>query len=103
RAAAFASEVGGRAASRAHDAASGADIVITMLPTSSHVSDVVQEIAPSLTAEQVVVDMSSGTPLVTRRLAGDLAASGVALVDCPVSGGVPRAITADLSIMAGGD
>lgn len=102
RAASFAADVGGRAATRAADAAADADVVITMLPTSSHVADVVRDITPSLATGQVVVDMSSGTPSVTRRLAEDLAPIGVALVDCPVSGGVPRAVTADLSIMAGG-
>jgi len=40
---------------------------------------------------------------VTRRLAGDLAARGVALVDVAVSGGVSRAADATIALMAGGD
>jgi 3-hydroxyisobutyrate dehydrogenase len=46
--------------------------------------------------------MSSGVPSVTQALAADLATYGVALVDCPVSGGVARARTGELAIMAGG-
>jgi 3-hydroxyisobutyrate dehydrogenase len=74
-----------------------------MLPTSEHVSRVVAEARPALAPGAVVVEMSSGVPSVTRALAGELAGDGVALVDCPVSGGVPRAVTGDLAIMAGGD
>ena len=47
--------------------------------------------------------MSSGVPSVTRALGAGLDGRGVCLVDCPVSGGVARAVTGELSIMAGGD
>lgn len=103
RAQAFAREVGGRAAAGAADAAAGADAVVTVLPTSRHVAGVVAEIEAVLPAGAVVVEMSSGVPSVTRRLAADLAQRGCAMVDCPVSGGVPRARTGELAIMAGGD
>ncbi|MBO1075003.1 NAD(P)-dependent oxidoreductase [Roseomonas marmotae] len=103
RAGRFAREVGGGAAADAGDAARGADAVITILPTSRHVAEVVAEIAPALTAGAVVVEMSSGVPGVTRQLAEDLAKLGCAMVDCPVSGGVPRARTGELSIMVGGE
>jgi 3-hydroxyisobutyrate dehydrogenase len=46
--------------------------------------------------------MSSGVPAATIRLAQRLDAAGVQLVDAPVSGGVPRARTGELAIMAGG-
>jgi 3-hydroxyisobutyrate dehydrogenase len=103
RAAAFAHEVGGRAASGAADTAAGADVLVTMLPTSAHVARVIGEAGASLSAGAVVVEMSSGEPSVTRGLAADLRGHGVSLVDCPVSGGVARAATGELSIMAGGD
>ena len=103
RATSFAVDVGGRAASGAAEAAAGADALVTMLPTTEHVSRGVAEARPALAPGAVVVEMSSGVPSVTRALAGELAGDGVALVDCPVSGGVPRAVTGDLAIMAGGD
>ena len=46
--------------------------------------------------------MSSADPVGTRTLGSDLAPHGVALVDAPVSGGVPRAIDGTLAIMVGG-
>ena len=101
RAAAFAAEVGGSAAS-AEDAAADADAIVTMLPTSDHVADVIAQIRARLRPGTLVIEMSSGVPSVTQALAADLAAFGVALVDCPVSGGVARARTGELAIMAGG-
>jgi 3-hydroxyisobutyrate dehydrogenase len=101
RAAAFAAEVGGSAAD-AEDASAEADAMVTMLPTSDHVADVIARIRARLRPGTLVIEMSSGVPSVTQALAADLAAHGVGLVDCPVSGGVARARTGDLAIMAGG-
>jgi 3-hydroxyisobutyrate dehydrogenase len=101
RAAAFAAEVGGSAAG-AEDAAAEADAIVTMLPTSEHVADVIARTRTRLRPGTLVIEMSSGVPSVTQALAADLAAHGVSLVDCPVSGGVARARTGDLAIMAGG-
>ena len=50
----------------------------------------------------VVIDMSSSYPIDTQKLGAELDAIGIALVDAPVSGGVPKAITGQLAIMAGG-
>ena len=47
--------------------------------------------------------MSSADPVGTRALGAELAARGIALVDAPVSGGVPRATDGTLAIMIGGD
>ena len=55
-----------------------------------------------LAAGALVLDMSSSNPVDTQKLARDLAAAGVALLDAPVSGGVRRAIDGSLSIMVGG-
>ncbi|MFC7612014.1 NAD(P)-dependent oxidoreductase [Teichococcus aestuarii] len=99
----FAREVGGQAAAGAAEAAAGADAVITILPTSQHVAAVVEEMLESLPAGAVVIEMSSGVPGVTRQLAERTAAKGCAMADCPVSGGVPRARTGELAIMAAGE
>ncbi len=102
RAAAFAAEVGGRPAG-SEDAAAEADAIVTMLPTSAQVADVIGQAGPLLRPGTLVIEMSSGVPSVTQALAADLAARGVGLIDCPVSGGVARATTGELAIMAGGD
>ncbi|WP_372623129.1 NAD(P)-dependent oxidoreductase [Falsiroseomonas sp.] len=103
RAEAFAAQHGGIAARDAAAAAEGADAVITMLPTSREVAEVVAAIRPVLARGAVVVEMSSGEPSATRGMAEALAAHGIAMVDAPVSGGVSRAETGQLAIMTGGD
>lgn len=102
RAAQFAAEVGGRAGHSAADVASGADVLITILPTSAQVSAVVSETTGTLGRGCLVVDMTSGQPEVTRGLAERLARDGVAMIDAPVSGGVGRARSGELAIMVGG-
>ncbi|MGJ4949619.1 NAD(P)-dependent oxidoreductase [Bradyrhizobium sp. HKCCYLS20291] len=103
RAADFVREVGGAEAADLGAAAAQADVVITMLPTSKHVADAVAALRPGLKQGHIVVDMSSGAPAATQAIAGDLAPLGVIMLDAPVSGGVPRAKTGELAIMAGGD
>jgi 3-hydroxyisobutyrate dehydrogenase len=103
RARAFAAEVGGVAAQDAKMAAENADAVITILPTSQHVADVIGEIKPLLKRGALVIEMSSGVPSVTKRLAEELAGQGIAMIDAPVSGGVSRAKTGELAIMTGGE
>ena len=99
----FAGEIGGRAASDAADAVGGADAVVTILPTSKHVAEVIASILPALATGAMIVEMSSGVPSVTRDLAGQVAAAGAVMIDCPVSGGVARAKTGELAILAGGE
>jgi 3-hydroxyisobutyrate dehydrogenase len=72
-----------------------------MLPTSAHVVSVVDEILPSLSSGKILVDMSSGAPAATQKIAADLGVIGVSVVDAPVSGGVSRAVTGELAIMTG--
>jgi 3-hydroxyisobutyrate dehydrogenase len=102
-AAKFVTEVGGNAAAGPAEAAKGADCVVTIVPTSKQVADVAALIAPVLSKGALVIDMTSGQPGKTREIAVDLAARGVAMIDAPVSGGVPRAKTGDLAIMVGGE
>ena len=98
----FVAEVGGVAADGPAAAARGAEFIITILPTSKQVGEVAALIAPELAAGSVLIDMTSGAPGRTREIAAALAPRDVAVVDCPVSGGVPRAKTGELAIMAGG-
>lgn len=103
RAEAFAAKTGAKAAASPAEAAAGADCVITIVPTSKQVAEAIEAAGPSLAAGMLVIDMTSGQPGRTREIAAGLAARGVTMLDCPVSGGVPRAKTGQLAIMAGGD
>ena len=102
RAASFATETGAKAAATPAEAASGADCVVMIVPTSKQVGEAVDAMLPSLKPGMLVIDMTSGQPGRTREIAAMLAGHGVAMIDCPVSGGVPRAKTGQLAIMVGG-
>jgi 3-hydroxyisobutyrate dehydrogenase len=95
---------GGTVAPSAAAAAAGAATVVLMLPDSGVVESVLDapEVVSALGRGTTVVDMSSSEPGRTRALAERLAAIGVPMVDAPVSGGVARAVTGKLAVMAGG-
>jgi len=103
--AAVAAEIGATACASAAEAAQGADVLITMLPDGKIVRKVLLDdgAAAALPKGAMVLDMSSSDPVGTRALGEALTAQGLTLIDAPVSGGVARAKTAQLSIMAGGD
>lgn len=103
---AVAAEIGATPATSPAELAAAADILVTMLPSSAVVDIVVNGAdgaLPALAPGSLVLEMSSGVPDVTRRLAEAAAGKGVTLLDAPVSGGVPRARTGELAIMIGGD
>jgi 3-hydroxyisobutyrate dehydrogenase len=104
RSARFVEEFGGFAASGPEDFAP-AGVVVTMLPDGRAVAEAVLEggVAAALSEGAVVLDMSSSSPLDTRELGPKLAGFGVALVDAPVSGGIARADSGELTLMVGGD
>ena len=79
-----------------------ADVVITMLPTSREVDEVVDGLAPALQRGTLFIDATSGDPNVSRETASRLAALGVEFVDTPVTGAVVGAENATLTIMIGG-
>lgn len=97
-------EPGYRVASTVDDAASTADVLILMLPSSVVVDDLLwtQGVAQRLKPGQTVLDMSSSDPVCSRDNAQKLQARGIHFLDAPVSGGVKRAIDGSLSIMIGG-
>jgi len=97
--------LGAKAAATPKDVAEQSDIVITMLPNSPQVKEVVlgdNGIIKGAKRGTIVVDMSSIAPLVSRELASKLAETGVEMLDAPVSGGEPKAIAGTLAIMVGG-
>lgn len=97
---------GATAAESLADAAWDADIVISMLPDTPQVEEIVYGEGGLLTSPprgRLFADMSTISPVAVRRMHADLKAAGVAFLDAPVSGGPVGAKNASLSIMAGGD
>ncbi|WP_445503298.1 NAD(P)-dependent oxidoreductase [Microvirga sp. G4-2] len=97
---------GATAAVSLADAARDADIVISMLPDTPQVEEIVYGEGGLLTSPprgRLFVDMSTISPVAVRRMHADLRAAGVAFLDAPVSGGPVGAKNASLSIMVGGD
>ncbi|MFW6076494.1 MAG: NAD(P)-dependent oxidoreductase [Hyphomicrobiales bacterium] len=83
-----------------------AEVVITMLPDTPDVEAVLfgdDGLAAAMASGSTLIDMSSVSPIATRRIAADLAGRGVAMLDAPVSGGFQGAESGTLSIMVGGD
>jgi 3-hydroxyisobutyrate dehydrogenase len=95
---------GATAAAELTAVAPGAAAIVLMLPDSAVVTDVLvgRGLLAAIGAGTVVIDMSSSVPQVTRELATQGAAAGVALVDAPVSGGVRGAEQGSLTVMVGG-
>ncbi len=88
------------------DVAAQATVVITMVPDTPDVEAVVTAsdgVLSRLQKGAVLIDMSSISPVATKRLAALVAAKGSTMLDAPVSGGEIGAINATLSIMVGGD
>ncbi len=106
RAARFAAETGAAAAATPRAAAQACEVVFTCLPNSPEVEAVLEGpdgLAAGLESGAVLVDLTSGVPAASRRIAQRLAARGVGFVDAPVSGGTAGAEAGTLTIMAGGD
>jgi len=103
----FVQQVGGSAPDSLRQLAETSEVIVTMLPTSVIVERVLATGDDNLFAGMkpgtIIIEMSSGVPSVTQRLAEQVAALGAMLIDAPVSGGVPRAKTGQLAIMVGGD
>lgn len=89
----------------AAQAASGRELVITMLPNSPQVKQVVlgeNGIADAMDEGCIFVDMSSIAPLASKEIGAALAGRNIEMLDAPVSGGEPKAVDGTLSIMVGG-
>ena len=98
--------VGAEAAASPADVARRATIIVTMVPDTPDVERVIEGedgVLAGLQRGSVLIDMSSISPAVTRRLAQVVSAHGGTMLDAPVSGGEIGAINATLSIMVGGN
>ena len=99
-------KAGAKAGTSPRDVASQSDVLITMLPNSPDVEEVVlgrDGVIEGARAGMSLLDMSTISPLVSQKIGAALAAKSVQMLDAPVSGGERGAIDAVLSIMVGGD
>jgi 3-hydroxyisobutyrate dehydrogenase len=101
----FCEETGGLATTELAELGERSRVVITMLPDGKAVRKVLMDangVVGALKAGTLLVDMSSCSPVDTRVLSQELKAKGFDLIDAPVSGGVVKAVSGGLAIMAGG-
>jgi len=88
------------------EAAGGAEVVITCLPTSREVEQLLEGpdgMSGALAKGSLFLDCTSGDPSASRRIAAQLAERGVSFADAPVSGGTNGAEAGTLTIMVGAD
>jgi 2-hydroxy-3-oxopropionate reductase len=82
------------------------DVIIAMLPNSPDVEAVAlgpKGLLEGVREGQILVDMSTISPIVSQKVGAALARKGVKMLDAPVSGGEKGAIEGILSIMVGGE
>lgn len=97
--------LGAASADTPAEVAGQVELVLTMLPNSPQVVEVVLGeggVAEGAASGLLYADMSSIDPLVSRDVSEKLADRGVSMLDAPVSGGEPMAIEGTLSFMVGG-
>jgi 2-hydroxy-3-oxopropionate reductase len=99
------SAAGAATAATPKEVAEQSEFIVTMLPNSPHVKEVVlgeNGIIEGAKAGACVIDMSSIAPLASKEIYAELEKIGVDLLDAPVSGGEPKAIDGTISVMVGG-
>ncbi|GGE03536.1 3-hydroxyisobutyrate dehydrogenase [Gemmobacter megaterium] len=89
-------------AATAAAAATGADVVITMLPNGAILRAVAAEVIPAMAVGAVLCDCSTVDVDSARAVADQAAAAGIGALDAPVSGGVGGAAAGTLTFMVGG-
>ena len=98
-------EDGAEVAANPREVAENSDIIVTMLPDSPDVRNVVageDGVLEGIKEGVLLVDMSTISPVVTEELAAAVKEKGASMLDAPVSGGDVGAIEGTLSIMVGG-
>jgi len=99
-------KAGAKVGTSPRDVAAQCDVLITMLPNSPDVEQVVlgrDGVIEGARPGLVLLDMSTISPLISQKVGAALAAKSVQMLDAPVSGGERGAIDGVLSIMVGGD
>jgi 3-hydroxyisobutyrate dehydrogenase-like beta-hydroxyacid dehydrogenase len=99
-------DLGATAGSGVAEIARSSEVVLTSLPMPRHVEEVALGtggIAESARPGTVYIDLSTNSAAVARRVHAGVQARGLAMLEAPVSGGVPRATDGTIVIMVGGD
>jgi 3-hydroxyisobutyrate dehydrogenase-like beta-hydroxyacid dehydrogenase len=99
-------KAGARRGAGVAEVAAASEVVMLSLPTPKHVEAVIagpDGIAESARPGTVVIDLSTNSPAVIRRLADLLSTKSIALIEAPVTGGVVKATDGTLTIICGGD
>lgn len=99
----WAAEYKGVAAATPSDAVQDADIIFMCLGDDPDVASMVEQIAGDVKKGAIIVDHTTASPSLARRLHGELAELGIGFVDAPVSGGQAGAENGKLAIMCGGN
>lgn len=89
-------------ASSAAEAATGAEVVIAMLPNGPILRAVAAEVIPVMSQNAVLCDSSTVDVASARAVAEQAAAAGLMALDAPVSGGIGGAVAGTLTFMVGG-
>lgn len=105
RAQELASGIAARIAATPADAARGAEIIVTCLPSSREVEALLEAggLLAGLESGSLFIDCTSGDPATSQRIAARLAERDIAFIDAPVSGGTIAAEKGTLTVMCGGD
>jgi 3-hydroxyisobutyrate dehydrogenase len=99
-------EAGAKGAETPKEVAENSEVVISIVTDSKDVEEVILGPSGAIQGAKtgaVVIDMSTISPSVTRRIAEELDKNGVKMLDAPVSGGAIGARDGTLSIMVGGE
>jgi 3-hydroxyisobutyrate dehydrogenase len=96
---------GAKQASSGAELARACDVIVLCLPRTSDVQDALfglHGLVEGLSPGKLVIDQTSGIPRETAAIAENLASRGVAMVDAPVSGGIPAAQNRKVTVIASG-
>ena len=100
-------EAGATSAATNAEVAKDVEVVITMVPNSPNVRAALLDkdgVIDGASSDTVIIDMSSIDPVESKKISAELKEKkGIEMLDCPVSGGEPKAIDGTLSIMCGGN
>lgn len=96
---------GAKKAASSKEVAENSDVIITMVPNSPQVKEVVMGkngVLEGMKKGAIIVDMSSINPIASQEICAEVEKNGGFMIDAPVSGGEPKAIDGTLSVMCGG-
>ncbi|MBD3185954.1 NAD-binding protein [Candidatus Bathyarchaeota archaeon] len=95
--------LGGKPSQDITELATHANRVIIMVPNNEHVEDVISKLLPVMQKDTIIIDMSTISPDISKKLAVDVENQECHMIDAPVVKSKAAAIAGDLGILVGGD